>query len=139
MAGSHGQSVCRSRKYFNSKELMETKTRKSRESKVKHIGLSVIYKSYLNAISKTESMDKPRGVTLLFNMAWEQASHRLINLQIIFNLRKLNKFNIFLQSLIACLRQKLFLHVSHLIWNSANLRSNSTFKGSLIWPITCRK
>ena len=128
MAGRQG----RIERHFNSQEQMETKTRETGEGKINHMQLSVqlcYIKSYLNAVSKTKSMDEPKvstKITLLFNIAWEQACHRLMNLKIIFNLRTLNKFNAFTQSLIACLRQKLFLQVSRSIWNLANLRSNST-------------
>ena len=86
-------------------------------------------------------MDEPKTsikISLLFNMAWKQACHRWINLKIIFNLRKLNEFNVFTQSLIACLRQELFLRVLRSIWNLANMRSDSTFEPLLILPITRR-
>ena len=77
-----------------------------------------MYKSSLNAVSTTKSMDEPKSVhkNNPLNFAWEKVL--LINMKIIFNLRNLNKFSVFTQSLIGCFRQ--FLHVSRSIWNLAN-------------------
>ena len=91
---------------------MKIKTRETREGKIKHKELLVLYKvlpkcSLLDKINRLPKKCPPK-ISILFNMAWEQACHSLMNLKIILNLKNLSKFNVFTQSLIACLRQKLF-------------------------------
>ena len=138
MAGGQGRSISQLKEIFQHQRTDKQRQERLKKVKSNMLGFlcySIWRPTWIHAVPQTKFMDEPKlptKITLIFNIAWEQSCHRLMNLKIIFNLRNLNKFDVFMQSLVAYLRQELFLHVSSSIWNLASLRLNSTFEP--YWP-----
>ena len=120
--------------------------RETREGKIKHIGLLMLYKvlpecSLQDKIYACMSQKMSTKVILLFNMTWEQACHRLINLKYIFNLRKLRKLNVFTQSLIWNNMLETGTVSSCLTFDlkSSKLEIELQIRTLLIWSVTRRE